>query len=59
LTLNAPSRAFAVVEEAQAGGYGTIVVGRRGISKVEEFLLGRVSSKVVGQAAQAAVWVVN
>ena len=55
----APSRAKAIVEEAQAGGYGTIVVGRRGLSRVEEFFMGRVSSKVIQLAKEMAVWVVS
>lgn len=41
------------------GGYGTIVVGRRGMSKEEEFLFGSVSSRVVHHARNCAVWVVE
>ena len=57
--LNAASRAEAIVREARQGGYGTVVVGRRGISQVEEFFMGRVSNKVVSLAREMAVWVVN
>jgi nucleotide-binding universal stress UspA family protein len=53
------SRAGAIVEEALRGGYGTIVVGRRGLSYVEEFSMGRVSNKVVHMAREMAVWVVS
>ena len=53
------SRAKAIVEEAKNGGYGTIVVGRRGLSRVEEFFMGRVSSKVMQLAREMAVWVVS
>lgn len=53
------SRAGDIVERAYLGNYGTIVVGRRGISKVEQFLMGRVSSKVIQLAKEMAVWVVN
>jgi nucleotide-binding universal stress UspA family protein len=53
------SRAKAIVEEAKAGGYGTIVVGRRGLSRVEEFFMGRVSNKVIQLAKEMAVWVVS
>lgn len=56
---NAPSRAKAIVEEAKKGGYGTIVLGRRGLSRVEEFFMGRVSNKVMQLAKEMAVWVVN
>lgn len=53
------SRAGTIVEEAQAGGYGTIVVGRRGLSQVREFFMGRVSNKVVQLAVDQTVWIVN
>jgi nucleotide-binding universal stress UspA family protein len=53
------SRAKAIVEEAKNGGYGTIVVGRRGLSRVEEFFMGRVSKKVIQLAQEMAVWVVS
>jgi nucleotide-binding universal stress UspA family protein len=53
-----PSRAKAIVEEAKKGGYGTIVVGRRGLSRVEEFFMGRVGNKVMQMAKEMAVWVV-
>ena len=53
------SRAGSVMEEAEQGGYGTIVVGRRGHSRVEEFLMGRVSSKVLQLARDRAVLVVD
>ena len=52
------SRAKAIVEEAKKGGYGTIVVGRRGHSRVEEFFMGRVSNKVLQLAKKMAFWVV-
>jgi nucleotide-binding universal stress UspA family protein len=53
------SRAKAIIEEANNGGYGTIVVGRRGLSRVEEFFMGRVSNKVMQLAKEMAVWVVS
>ncbi len=53
------SRAGAIVEEAKNGGYGTIVLGRRGLSKLEEFLMGRISNKVLHIAKEMAVWVVS
>ena len=53
------SRAEAIVEEARLGNYGTIVVGRRGLSKVQEFFIGRVSNKVIQLAKKNVVWVMN
>jgi len=52
------SRAGDLVREAHQGGYGTIVMGRRGISKVREFLMGRVTTKVLNGAEGLAVWIV-
>ncbi|MBW2576267.1 MAG: universal stress protein, partial [Deltaproteobacteria bacterium] len=52
-----PSRAGAIIVEALKDGYGTIVVGRRGLSHVEEFFMGRVSNKVIQMARKMAVWV--
>jgi nucleotide-binding universal stress UspA family protein len=53
------SRAGAIIEEALKWGYGTIVVGRRGLSHVEEFSMGRVSNKIIHMAKELAVWVVS
>lgn len=53
------SRAGNIVDQAARAGYGTIVVGRRGMSKVEEFFMGRVSNKVLQLAKEMAVWVVH
>ena len=59
IVTGATSRAKAIVEEAKDGGYGTIVVGRRGLSRVAEFFMGRVSNKVMQLAKEMAVWVVS
>jgi len=55
--LHGPSRAQCILDEAAAGGYGTVVVGRKGASRVEEFFMGRVSTKVLQAAREMAVWV--
>ncbi len=47
-----------ILKEVREGGYSTVVVGRRGVSKREEFLFGSVSSKVVREAHRCTVWVV-
>ena len=52
------SRAGAIVEEAKAGNYGTIVVGRKGLSRVQEFFMGRVSNKVIHAGREFTVWMV-
>jgi nucleotide-binding universal stress UspA family protein len=53
------SRAETIVKTAREGGYGTVVVGRRGLSRVTEFFMGRVGNKVVQMAKGLAVWVVS
>lgn len=53
------SRAKAIMDEADNNGIGTIVTGRRGLSQVPEFMMGRVSNKIVHLARFNAVWVVT
>jgi nucleotide-binding universal stress UspA family protein len=53
------SASGAIYEQAKRGGYQTIVISRRGISAVEEFLIGGVSKKVVHLAKEQAVWVMS
>ncbi len=48
-----------IVQEARQGNYGTIAVGRRGLSKVEGFFTGSVSKRIVHLAKETAVWVVS
>jgi len=48
-----------ILSEQQKGEYGTIVIGRRGVSKREEFLFGSVSNSVVREAKGCAVWVIE
>jgi nucleotide-binding universal stress UspA family protein len=57
--IKAADIAKAVIAEARRGGYGTIVVGRRGLSKAKEFFMGSVSSKILQQAGETAVWIVS
>ena len=52
-------RAGRIVETALNCGYGSVVVGRRGfIGFIEEFLVGRISAKVLNMADELTVWVV-
>jgi nucleotide-binding universal stress UspA family protein len=52
------SRAEAIVGEADAQVFGTIVVGRHGASTVEEFSMGRVTRKILSMAFNKAIWIV-
>jgi nucleotide-binding universal stress UspA family protein len=50
--------AHAIVQEAEEGGYDTILVGRRGHSRVQEFAMGSVSRRVIQLVKDKTVWVV-
>ncbi|BBO66680.1 hypothetical protein DSCA_06100 [Desulfosarcina alkanivorans] len=53
------SRAGAIVKAGEQGDWGTIVVGRRGLSSVGDFFMGRVSNKVVHAGRMDTVWIVT
>lgn len=57
-TIGSIGRAAEILGTARQGGYGTIVMGRRGISMVRRFVMGRVTNKVLNGAENLAVWVV-
>jgi nucleotide-binding universal stress UspA family protein len=47
-----------ILNEQKRVGADTIVIGRRGVSKTEEFLFGSTSNTIVHTAVECAVWVV-
>jgi nucleotide-binding universal stress UspA family protein len=53
------SRAAAIVDEAKKKNFGTIVMGRRGLSQVRSFFIGRVTNKVIHLGRDRSVWVVR
>ena len=53
------SIAQAILDHQKKEDFGTIVVGRRGVSKAEEFLFGSVSNKIVHYAKDCAVWIIE
>ncbi len=54
-----PSMAQCILQERDETEYSTVVVGRQGLSRSEEFLFGSVSSKIVNYARNCTVWVVE
>ena len=52
------SRAEAIVAQAGDQGVGTIIIGRRGVTSVADFSMGRVARKVLQMAYRKAVWIV-
>ncbi|MBI4682411.1 MAG: universal stress protein [Nitrospirae bacterium] len=56
---NCPSVAECILEEQRKLGCCTVIVGRRGISKTEEFMFGSTSSKILHAGKNCAVWVIG
>ena len=54
-----PSMAECILAERDSMEYATLVVGRKGISRKEEFLFGSISGKIVRTARNCTVWVVE
>jgi len=52
------SAANDILEEADSNDYGTVVLGRRGLSKAKEFFMGSVSAKVLQNISGKALWIV-
>lgn len=48
-----------ILDAISTGGYGTVVVGRRGISRTKQFLFGSVSNKIIQNAKNCTVWMVD
>jgi nucleotide-binding universal stress UspA family protein len=49
----------AILSVQRDGGFGTVVVGKRGVSKAEEFLFGSISNALVHHSRDCTVWVVG
>jgi nucleotide-binding universal stress UspA family protein len=58
IIFGACSRAQAIVDEAQAEGCGIIILGRKGLSSVQEFFMGRVSDRVIQMGKEFTVWII-
>jgi len=54
-----PSLSECILTEHDKTQYSTIVIGRKGLSRSEEFLFGSISSKIVNHARNCTVWVVE
>jgi nucleotide-binding universal stress UspA family protein len=52
------SAAYDILKEAHDNDYGTIVLGRRGVSALKEFIMGSVTSKILHNSAGFAIWIV-
>lgn len=54
-----PSVAECILTEKNTLNCKTVVIGRKGVSREEEFLFGSVSNKIIHQARNCTVWVVE
>jgi nucleotide-binding universal stress UspA family protein len=54
-----PDVAMAIIQEIARGGYGTIVLGRRGKSMLRDFVFGSVAFKVIHHVKNCAIWIVE
>ncbi|MCG2831122.1 MAG: universal stress protein [Desulfobacteraceae bacterium] len=59
VTEGSRSAADDILKEAQDNNYGTIVLGRRGLSAVKEFFMGGVTTSVLNRAVSLAIWIVQ
>lgn len=48
-----------ILQKAQAGMYDAMIIGRRGIGKIEELFMGSVSATVLGKCHDIPVWIVD
>ena len=48
-----------ILDVIKAGGYDTVILGRRGLSRARQLLFGSVSNKVVQNTNDCTVWVVD
>lgn len=51
------SEANCIIEKSKKGGFETIVIGRRELSAIKEFFLGRVGEKIFKQGENITVWI--
>ena len=59
VTEGSRSAADDILKEAQDNDYGTIVMGRRGLSAVKEFFMGSVTTSVLNCSTSLAIWIVQ
>ena len=58
-TMQAPSVADCIIKEQEEMKCCTVVIGRRGISKKEEFIFGSTSNRIIHEAKKCAVLVIE
>ena len=59
ITRKYPSIVECILSERDKNNFGTVVVGRHGIPRNEEFMFGSISNIMVHHARNCAVWVIE
>jgi len=59
VVLSRGSIAQEILQRARTGLYDALVIGRRGLSKIEELFMGSVSATVLGKCHDVPVWIVD
>lgn len=58
-SVNEPDVAYEILLECQKGDYDTVVMGKRGKSRIQTFLTGSVTEKIFRHAKIHAIWVIE
>jgi nucleotide-binding universal stress UspA family protein len=58
-SVNEPDVAYEILQESQKGDYDTVVMGKRGKSRIQTFLTGSVTEKIFRHAQVHAIWVIE
>ena len=48
-----------ILNEIKEGGYDTVIMGRRGLSRVKRFFSGSITAKIMHHAEDCTVWIVE
>ncbi len=48
-----------ILDELEKGGYGSVVLGRKGVSRTHQLLFGSTSNHIVHHARNCSVWVID
>jgi nucleotide-binding universal stress UspA family protein len=58
-SVHEPDVAYEILLECQKGNYDTVVMGKRGKSRIQTFQTGSVTEKIFRHAQVKALWVIE
>ena len=59
VTLSQRSVALDIIHEARQGKYDALLIGRRGIGKLEEMIMGSVSATILEKCHDVPLWIID